>query len=185
MFSSNISETSPKKVISFCPKCGCSEFVFQENNSFLCKSCKFNLFINAASAVAVLIFNKQGELLLTRRAVDPFKGMLDLPGGFVDVGETAEQAVVREIFEELNLNVLTIKYLLSSPNEYVFGGLSVYTLDLAFECCVNSFSDIKTQDDVDGYEFHSINNIPFERIGAFSIKQIIYNYIKNARKKNM
>lgn len=176
--------TCPRHVISFCPKCGNPDFLYNENGSFLCESCSFNLFINAASAVAVLIFNNKGELLLTKRAVEPCKGMLDLPGGFVDIKETAEEAIVREIKEELNIDVLESEYLMSSPNEYVFGGLSVFTLDLAFKCKVASYTEIKVQDDVDGFEFHNIENIPFERIGAISIKQIIYNYLKNAKKKN-
>lgn len=50
-----------------------------------------------AAAVAGLIFNEKGQLLLTIRAKDPGKGLLDLPGGFVDMGENADQALRREI----------------------------------------------------------------------------------------
>ena len=79
-----------------------------------------------------MIVNDKGEILFTKRSVDPHKGMLDLPGGFVDIMESAENALVREIKEELNLNIEHFQYFMSSPNEYIFGGLSVFTLDLAY-----------------------------------------------------
>jgi 8-oxo-dGTP diphosphatase len=40
------------------------------------------------------------SVLMIRRGGDPFRGMLALPGGFVDVGETVEQAALRELEEE-------------------------------------------------------------------------------------
>ena len=48
------------------------------------------------------------EVLLIQRKHDPFAGMWALPGGFVDMDETAEEAIVRELMEEthLNLNIL-------------------------------------------------------------------------------
>ena len=52
-----------------------------------------------------LIVAPDGHLLLIRRKNDPFKGTYALPGGFVDVGETVEQACVREVKEETNLDI--------------------------------------------------------------------------------
>ena len=112
--------TSPENVISYCPKCGSDEFVFEGERSFLCGKCKFNFFINSAAAVAVLMVNDKGQLLLTKRAFEPQKGMLDLPGGFVDPGETVEEAAVREVKEELNLDVHHLRYLISQCNEYEY-----------------------------------------------------------------
>tara|TARA_R110001592_G_scaffold49259_3_gene153879 strand:+ start:549 stop:923 length:375 start_codon:yes stop_codon:yes gene_type:complete len=43
------------------------------------------------------------ELLFTRRAVEPCKGEWTLPGGFIELGETAEEAALRELHEETNL----------------------------------------------------------------------------------
>ena len=86
----------------------------------MCEDCKFQYYINNSAAVACLIFNSQGEVLLTRRAIDPNKGMLDLPGGFVEPLETAEEAVIREIKEELGLQITKMTYLVSFPNLYPF-----------------------------------------------------------------
>ena len=44
-----------------------------------------------------------GEVLFARRAVEPCKGEWSLPGGFIELGESAEEAVLRELREETNL----------------------------------------------------------------------------------
>src|SRR6266508_6846582 len=45
----------------------------------------------------------EGRLVAVRRRNDPFRGLPALPGGFVELGETCEQAVVREVREETGL----------------------------------------------------------------------------------
>lgn len=172
-----MSPTFPQKVIRFCPKCGDDKFAFQEDNSFLCKKCNFHLYINSAAAVAALIVNEKGELLLTRRAVEPHKGMLDLPGGFVDVMETAEQTLCREIKEELNLELDHFTYFMSFPNEYVFGGISVFTIDLAYMCKVDSFNGIQAADDIAEYCFCKFSDIRLDDICSKSIRRIVESYI--------
>jgi len=49
------------------------------------------------------------NIVLIRRQNDPFKGMFALPGGFVEVGETTEEAVVREALEETGLSIEIVK----------------------------------------------------------------------------
>lgn len=170
--------TFPQKVIKYCPKCGGGEFRYKNDNSFLCENCNFHLYVNASAAVVALIINEKGELLLTRRAFNPQKGMLDLPGGFVDVMETAEHALCRELKEELNLDVIELSYFMSFPNEYVFGGLSVFTLDLAYICKINSFNKISAKDDVSGFKFYEPESIQYQEIGSISIKEFVKSFVK-------
>ncbi len=172
----SMTPTSPETVFRFCPRCGSRAFTAQADRSFRCSDCAFHLYVNAAAAVAALIVNEKGELLLTQRALDPQKGLLDLPGGFVDPGEGAEQALLREIKEELNLEVDHYRFLASYPNEYVFGGLSVYTADLAFECRVSSFEGISWGDDISGYLFIAPEVLDFSLICSESIRQIIRHW---------
>ncbi|MDG5799915.1 NUDIX domain-containing protein [Marinilabiliaceae bacterium ANBcel2] len=170
-------ETIPEKVLKYCPRCGSGLFRYQKDYSFLCNECGFHFYINSAAAVAAVIVNDKGEMLLSKRAFDPHKGMLDLPGGFVDPQESAENALKREIKEELNLDVNHYQYLISAPNEYVFSGFSVYTNDMGFLCHIKDFSTITHRDDISDYFFVKPADIDYEKICSDSIKSIIKTYI--------
>lgn len=166
----------PSNVLKFCPFCGASGFSWDGEKSHLCCQCGHRLYTNQAAAVVAIIENKKGELLLTRRKFDPKKGTLDLPGGFVDLGEKAEDAVGREVKEELNLEVGGMEYFGSFPNQYVFGGLTYFTLDLAFRCTVSNFSSIQAADDVEAYIFYSPDRLKLADIGLDSIREIVRQY---------
>ena len=165
-------EFSPQKVLKFCPRCGGVHFEPYGEKANKCRDCGFVFYFNAATAVAVILRN-EGKVLLTKRAFDPGKGTLDLPGGFVDPLESAEHAVDREIEEELNLKITEKKYCGSFPNTYVYGGVLYYTCDLVFECSVASFEHITATDDVSGFEFHHITEEVIALVGAESIKNIL------------
>lgn len=69
-------------------------------------------------AVAV-IRNTKGEILLTRRHPEAHQGgFWEFPGGKVEVGESLEEALVREIFEELSLKVIAHRGLLQVEHDY-------------------------------------------------------------------
>jgi len=163
---------------SFCPKCGSSTFRTDDaGRSFKCEECQFHFYINNSAAVACLIINDSKELLLTRRAFEPNKGMLDLPGGFVEPEEAAEVAVKREIKEELNLVITKMSYLVSFPNLYPFSKIVVPTVDMAFICEVESFEPMKPDDDVASFEFIHLEKIDMDALCSESMKQIIQFYL--------
>jgi 8-oxo-dGTP diphosphatase len=67
---------------------------------------------NPVLGVDVLIAkDHDSKILLVRRKSDPFKGMLSIPGGFINEGETAENAMTREAKEETSLVVEPIAIL--------------------------------------------------------------------------
>lgn len=163
----------PKHHFQYCPRCSTKGKFDSDQFSFSCPDCGFQFFLNASAAVTALIFNKNGELLLTRRGVEPDIGKLDLPGGFIDPEESAEEALKREIQEELNLKPLQIEYYGSFPNQYLFSGTIVYTVDLVFKCQIKDFSAMKFMDDIAGFEFIHPNNIDIELLPFQSAKNII------------
>ena len=95
----------PLKAFEFCPRCGSKQFNISDERSRHCTNCNLTYYANASASTAAIITNSKGEVLLTTRAFNPAKGMLDLPGGFVDMNETAEEAIIRELKEELNINI--------------------------------------------------------------------------------
>ncbi|MCT4614072.1 MAG: NUDIX domain-containing protein [Marinifilaceae bacterium] len=167
---------STQAIFKFCPRCGSSSFNYKKGDYFHCSTCNFVYYVNSATAVAAIIVNEKGEILLTKRALNPGKGMLDLPGGFVDIGEKIEDAMYREIKEELNLNISSMKYLCSYPNKYLYSDLIVNTCDCAFVCNVDNIEDIIAGDDVDDFSFFSKEKIDFNDIFSESISNIIKNY---------
>ena len=163
-------------VWQFCPYCGAKSFHAGDEYYMECDVCHKRFYINASGAVACIIENPQGEILLTRRAFDPAKGMLDLPGGFVNPNETAEDAVKREVKEELNLEIMSMQYIGSSHNRYLFGKILYFTLDLGFKCLVTDFTNLRVDDDVDGYLFLPPHRINLQEIGFPSIRNILQLY---------
>jgi len=177
-------DTHPLKVLKYCPKCGSEKFVTSGDRSLKCGNCGFHYFVNSAAAVAALITDDEGKLMLVTRGVEPDYGKLDLPGGFVDPMETAEEAVTRELTEELGLTVTSLEYLFSAPNEYIFSEFKVFTLDLAFRVRVESVDNLKAMDDILDYGFYSENDIDYAEIPAPSINSFVRRYFERERQKN-
>jgi len=170
-------DTYPEKILKFCPRCS-GPFVPQNDFSFICSDCGLHFFSNACAAVCALIFDDSGRLLLTRRAKEPKKGMLDLPGGFVDPLETVEDALKREIREELGVTVTDTKYFCSYPNRYIYSGLTYFTIDLAFICSIDDITKIKPADDVEDTVFTKRDKINLDQIAFESIRNIIRTVMK-------
>ncbi|MFO7298456.1 MAG: NUDIX hydrolase [Pseudomonadota bacterium] len=68
--------------------------------------------------VDCVVLNPRGEVLLIQRKNEPFKGHFALPGGFVDIGETVEDACRRELLEETGVKAGRLKLVgvYSDPN---------------------------------------------------------------------
>lgn len=122
------------KNLKFCPKCGEKTLFWSEEKKWNCRLCNFVLYHNCAAAVAVMI-TCGDEIMLTRRNQNPAKGKLDLAGGFTDPNESAEHTCIRELKEELGIDIKkeNLKFLMSLPNVYPYKGIDYYTLDLFFE----------------------------------------------------
>ena len=96
--------TTPIECFRCCPKCG-RPARRATANSIQCPACGFLYYFNPVVAAGALVLNDEGRMLWIRRAKEPGKGRLGVPGGFVDFGETAEEAVRRETREEVNLEL--------------------------------------------------------------------------------
>lgn len=68
--------------------------------------------------VVAAIIEKNGQILATQRGYGEFKGGWEFPGGKVEQGETEEQAIVREIHEELNAQIVVNQHLCDVDYDY-------------------------------------------------------------------
>jgi ADP-ribose pyrophosphatase YjhB (NUDIX family) len=85
---------------AFCPRCGAAADV-RFPRSLHCPSCGYAAFFNPKPVGCAIAREPDGRVWLARRGYEPGKGLWSMPGGFVDLGETVEDAVVRELQEEL------------------------------------------------------------------------------------
>jgi NAD+ diphosphatase len=162
----------------FCPGCGAKGLSVRGDGSVLCKKCGYHFFFNVAAAVAGLIVDDIGRLVVVVRAREPKKGALDLPGGFVDIDETAEEALRREIKEELNLKAKKCSYFQTFPNTYVYDNITYKTLDLAFVCTIDSFKGLKLSEEIQAVQFIKPADIDLESIGFDSIRNIVSSFLQ-------
>lgn len=169
----------PLEVFRFCPKCGSERFEIHNALSRHCEHCGFTYYQNPRASTAAFILNSKGELLIARRAKDPAKGTLDLPGGFVDNAETAEEGMVREIREETGLDIKSdsIEYLFSIPNIYRYSGMDIHTLDLFFLCHVDDEQTVKAADDAAELTWLPLREVYVERFGLKSIRQAVHRFL--------
>ena len=122
---------------AFCPVCGSSHFTTDSVKSKKCDNCGFEYFVNPASSNAAFILDNEGRLLVERRLREPAKGTLDLPGGFADAGETAEEGVIAGgagscVLELLAREALCVPLLqVGIPDQFIDHG----DVDVLFERC--------------------------------------------------
>ena len=163
----------------YCPNCGNSNFFVNDERSKRCEDCGFTYYINASGSYVALILNDNNELLVARRKCEPAKGTLDIPGGFADPDETAENGVAREVLEETGLKVVSSEYLFSLPNRYEYSGLIIPTLDLFFLCKVADTTALGAHDDVEETFWMALDDINPEEFGLSSIKKGVIRFIEN------
>ena len=116
-------------------------------------------------------------MLVVVRRQEPAKGTYDLPGGFSDMDETAEQGVAREVKEETNLDVTDMQYLFSRPNIYPYSGFDVHTLDLFFLCRASNYQQAKACDDAESFRWIPLNELKPELFGLTSISQGVRHFL--------
>ena len=123
-----------KNSFNMCPMCGSQKIEWRNDRKWICPDCGFDLYCNIAAAVGIVLFDDNHNVLFEVRAKDPRKGFLCLPGGFVDGGESTEDAIVRECREEIGADIdeNNVSYLCSFPNIYEYKNIEYKTCDIFF-----------------------------------------------------
>jgi len=127
-------------------------------------------------AVDIIIF-LNNKLVLIRRGREPFKDFFALPGGFVEYGETVENAAIREAKEETGLEVtkLTLLGVYSKPDRDPRG----HTVSIVFHGRGNGTP--KAGDDAKELFLFDINHIPNNL--AFDHNRIIRDFLEVYREE--
>ncbi len=88
----------------FCPRCGQPADIAYPR-SISCPHCGYGAYYNPKPVAAAIPVTQDGRIILLRRGFEPGKGKWTFPGGFVDLGESVEQAAAREAMEELAIEI--------------------------------------------------------------------------------
>ncbi|NTU45966.1 MAG: NUDIX hydrolase [Chlorobiaceae bacterium] len=94
------------KPFSFCPVCSktLEWSMINGHERKICLSCSWVHYINPVPAALAYVVNSKDELLIVRRAHEPACNEWALPGGFLEAGEEAHEACLRELKEETSLS---------------------------------------------------------------------------------
>ncbi|HEV8077718.1 MAG TPA: NAD(+) diphosphatase [Marinobacter sp.] len=97
----------------FCGRCGTTTVFYPRERARWCQNCEIPWYPRVAPCVIVVI--RRGERMLLARSSRTRRPTYSLIAGFVEPGESLEQAVAREVKEETGLQVSNVRYRLSQP----------------------------------------------------------------------
>lgn len=112
----------------FCGRCGGSMSLDARERAMRCEPCRTINYPRIAPCIIVLV--TRGEEMLLARSVNHPRGMYSTLAGFIEAGESAEETLVREVREEVGLDVGNLRYFQSQswpfPNQLMLGFFAEY-----------------------------------------------------------
>lgn len=168
-----------KKEFHYCPNCKSENITF-DFRKFECEDCEMVYYQNVATATAVIL-RKDDEILFTIRNKEPQYGKLDLPGGFTDPDESAEETCQRELLEELGIKIALedFKYFTSQPNDYEYKTIPYKTCDLIFETSLTTdFDFVIEEEEIKDIKWVKLSEINLDQIGFLSLRKAVKKYIE-------
>jgi NAD+ diphosphatase len=168
--------------LDFCPHCGLSGYQYHDGKYWFCPSCQFTYYHNVASSASVIL-EIDGSFLMLVRNRNPRKGMLGVPGGFVDPDERAEDAAIRECREETGLEADSLSFVGSWPNEYIYKDVTYKTCDLYFSArLTGTFESLNLDSrEVAAFRLVSPEDIDSAPIAFESARKAILAYLENRK----
>jgi NAD+ diphosphatase len=112
----------------YCGRCGSRTEAHPNERSRVCCECNLAAYPRLAPAVMVLVRKLPNRILLARGAHFP-SGMYSALAGFVDPGESLEQCVRREVFEEVGVSITNLRYFASQPWPFPHSLMIAYIAD--------------------------------------------------------
>ncbi|MDB6133404.1 MAG: nudC [Verrucomicrobiales bacterium] len=166
----------PSQCFKFCPSCGTALPDDRQRQPLCCPACGLVYYFNTTCATAAIVVRPDGMALFIRRAKEPRKGALGLPGGFIDEGETAEDGVRREFTEEVGFAPVDIDFLCSHPNTYDYKGITYPVLDFFFVARATGDQQAQALDAVDSVHWLDPMTVGLEEIAFPSMKYALTQY---------
>lgn len=162
----------------FCAACGARVRRVREEGQdrHRCPRCGWTFYGNPIPA-AVAIVTRGRSVLLTRRARPPYAGTWDLPGGFLEAGETPEAAIRRELHEELGVATRRATLLTFVTDRYGPDGFPLLTI--IYRVTVEP-GPLSPADDVSEARWFPRDRLPLRAIAFPSMRRAIAAWARGA-----
>lgn len=131
-----------------------------------CPECGFERYANALPAVAALVVDHEGRVLLARRAHEPDAGLWDTLGGFLEEDEHPEVGLRREVREEAGVEIEIGAFVGAYPDRYGDGDDAPVALNLVWQVTVRG-DDFVPADDVSEVRWFERDELPAQDELAF------------------
>lgn len=154
----------------YCPRCA-TELTWRDGHAE-CPACGSTYYANASPTASALIVDEEGRLLLARRAHEPYLGMWDTVGGFLEETELPETGLCREVAEETGLEIDLGEYAGTYIDRYGDDDGAVTTFNVVFEARVTG-GEAAPADDVAELHWFMLDALPpagefaFHDVGRF------------------
>ena len=137
----------------FCSHCGHTTEIHPTEYAMVCSACNYHQYPRVQPCIITVITRGDDEVLLAKNAKNT-SNMYGLIAGFVEVGETLEEAVQRETLEEVGIKVKNVQYLASQPWPFPSN------LMLAFKAEYESGEIVLQEEEISDAEFFKFDQLP-------------------------
>ena len=147
-----------KKKRKYCCYCGSNLTVkkIEGKKRDYCESCKTVYYENPLPVASAIVINDKREVLLVKRAKDPYKNMWCLPIGFAESGEHVEHAALRELNEETGIQGELVRLIdVDTVDNYFYGSLAIVTYEIR-----KTSGMVKPGDDACDAAYFPIHDLP-------------------------
>lgn len=148
-----------------CPRCAAA--LEQQVGRASCLACGFVAYASSSPCTCALVADAGGRLLLARRAVEPYRGRWDVPGGFLEEHELPLDGLRRELREETGLEVEPLEFAGAWVDRYGEGPDAGSTLNLCWHARVLA-GEARPADDVAELAWFAADELPDAKELAFS-----------------
>jgi ADP-ribose pyrophosphatase YjhB (NUDIX family) len=156
----------------FCPRCA-QPATIAYPRSITCPHCGYGAYYNPKPVAAAIPVTADDQIILLRRAFEPGKDLWTFPGGFVDLGETVEQAAHRETREEIGIAIEL------GPLVGVYSRAEERTVLIVFAATATE-APSTTEEAVEVRSFDRAG-IPWEELAFWSTTDALRDFLKRAR----
>jgi ADP-ribose pyrophosphatase YjhB (NUDIX family) len=152
----------------YCPRCAQHATIVYPR-SITCPHCGYGAYYNPKPVAAAIPVTPSDHVILLRRAFEPGKGLWTFPGGFVDLGETVQQAAHRETREEIDVAIEL------GPLVGVYSRAEERTVLIVYSA--RTTEPPRTTDEALEVRGFARNDIPWEELAFWSTRDALRDFL--------